>query len=49
MYTEQHLKKESLICAEKTRGYKVMTIIELLERNAKEWPNDTALVEINPA
>ena len=25
-----------------------MTIIELLERNAREWPNDTALVEINP-
>ena len=42
------LKKESLICVEKTRGYRVMTIIELLERNAREWPNDTALVEINP-
>ena len=27
---------------------KPMTIIELLERNAREWPNDTALVEINP-
>ena len=25
-----------------------MTIIELLERNAREWPDDTALVEINP-
>ncbi len=25
-----------------------MTIIELLENNAREWPNDTALVEINP-
>ncbi len=25
-----------------------MTIIELLERNAREWPNDTALIEINP-
>ena len=25
-----------------------MTIIELLERNAREWPNDPALVEINP-
>ena len=25
-----------------------MTIIELLERNAKEYENDTALVEINP-
>ena len=25
-----------------------MTIIELLERNDREWPNDTALVEINP-
>ncbi len=25
-----------------------MTIIELLERNARQWPNDTALVEINP-
>ena len=23
-------------------------ITEILERNAKEWPNDTALVEINP-
>jgi len=25
-----------------------MTIIELLERNAREWPDDTALIEINP-
>ena len=25
-----------------------MTIIDLLENNAKQWPNDTALVEINP-
>ena len=25
-----------------------MTIVDLLERNAREWPNDTALVEINP-
>ena len=25
-----------------------MTIIELLERNARQWPEDTALVEINP-
>ena len=25
-----------------------MTIIDLLEKNAREWPNDTALVEINP-
>lgn len=25
-----------------------MTIIDLLERNAKEWPDDVALVEINP-
>ena len=25
-----------------------MTIIDLLERNAREWPDDTALVEINP-
>ncbi len=25
-----------------------MTIVELLERNARQWPNDTALVEINP-
>ncbi|MDO5436189.1 MAG: class I adenylate-forming enzyme family protein [Clostridia bacterium] len=25
-----------------------MTIIDLLERNAAEWPNDTALIEINP-
>ncbi len=24
------------------------TIIEVLERNAREWPEDTALVEINP-
>ena len=24
------------------------TIPEILERNAREWPNDTALVEINP-
>jgi len=30
------------------KGKKRMTIIELLERNAREWPNDTALVEINP-
>ena len=26
----------------------VLTIIELLERNAKQWPDDVALVEINP-
>ena len=25
-----------------------MTIIDLLERNAREWPDDVALVEINP-
>ena len=25
-----------------------MTIVDLLERNAREWPNDVALVEINP-
>ena len=25
-----------------------MTIVELLERNARLWPEDTALVEINP-
>ena len=25
-----------------------LTIIDLLERNAKQWPDDTALVEINP-
>lgn len=25
-----------------------MTIIELLERNAHQWPNETALIEINP-
>ena len=25
-----------------------MTIIDLLERNAKTWPEDTALIEINP-
>ena len=25
-----------------------MTIIELLERNARERPDDTALIEINP-
>ena len=25
-----------------------MQITEILARNAKEWPNDTALVEINP-
>ena len=25
-----------------------MTIVELLERNAREWPDDTALIEINP-
>ena len=24
------------------------TIAEILERNAREWPNDVALVEINP-
>ena len=24
------------------------TIVEILERNAREWPNDVALVEINP-
>ncbi len=24
------------------------TIIDVLDRNAREWPNDTALVEINP-
>ena len=33
---------------DKTRGTEKMTIIELLERNAREWPDDTALVEINP-
>ena len=25
-----------------------MTIVHLLERNAREWPDDTALIEINP-
>ena len=25
-----------------------MTIVHLLERNAREWPNDSALIEINP-
>ncbi|MBE5788092.1 MAG: acyl--CoA ligase [Clostridiales bacterium] len=25
-----------------------MTIVDLLERNAREWPDDVALVEINP-
>ncbi len=25
-----------------------MTIVELLERNAREWPEDSALIEINP-
>ncbi len=25
-----------------------MTIVHLLERNAKQWPDDTALIEINP-
>ena len=25
-----------------------MPITEFLERNAREWPNDVALVEINP-
>ena len=25
-----------------------MTIVHLLERNAKQWPEDSALVEINP-
>ncbi len=24
------------------------TVVEILERNAREWPNDVALVEINP-
>ena len=27
---------------------KFNTIVEILERNAREWPNDVALVEINP-
>ena len=27
---------------------KMNTITEILERNAREWPNDVALVEINP-
>ena len=25
-----------------------MTIVDLLERNAQQWPDDTALIEINP-
>ena len=25
-----------------------MTIVHLLERNAREWPEDSALIEINP-
>ena len=25
-----------------------MTIVHLLERNAREWPDDSALIEINP-
>ena len=27
---------------------KMESIVEVLERNAREWPNDVALVEINP-
>ena len=26
----------------------MMQITEILARNAREWPNDVALVEINP-
>ena len=29
-------------------GHIPMTIVHLLERNAREWPEDTALIEINP-
>ena len=44
----QKVKQYIKICISLRKGMSAMTIIDLLERNAKEWPDDVALVEINP-